>query len=104
MQLLASHNNYPPIPWFHESWLRHVIRYERIATASPRLGVGILGHELARQHMHMLPTLHSTVHLLHVFDARGSIVATRPKSLTWPLTKQEASAVEAKKPAGMDEM
>src|SRR3569833_1440935 len=89
--LLASHNRSPAISWLQEAWLGRTNRYEEIATASPRLGVGILGHELLRQHLAILPTLYTSPDILQMLGRTGPRVGSRPKPLTWPLTKKGAA-------------
>jgi len=93
-RLLASSNAYPRIPWLHEAWLATVNRYERIATASPRLGMGILNQELVQCHINKLPTLRSLADFHHVFDGHGVYLGSRPKTATWPLAKGEAMSVK----------
>ncbi|KAB5558522.1 hypothetical protein GE09DRAFT_116227 [Coniochaeta sp. 2T2.1] len=87
--LIANHNNYPTIPWLTESWLSKLVPYERIATASPRIGMGIIATGLIEHHVNLLPTLHSPADFVHVHDRYGQSTGVRPKMATWPLTKKE---------------
>ncbi|KAJ9136703.1 hypothetical protein NKR23_g9631 [Pleurostoma richardsiae] len=86
---LASHNLYPPISWLRESWLETINRYERIATASPRSGIGIVSQELLQSHANLLPTLGGSRDFVPMFNANGTYLGVRPKIATWPLSKQE---------------
>jgi len=86
---VVSHNNYPTIPWMTESWLLKLVRYERIATASPRIGMGLIGTGLIQHHVNLIPTLHSAADFLYVHDRDGRATAVRQKMATWPLSKQE---------------
>jgi hypothetical protein len=87
---MAKHNNYPAIPWMTESWLSKLVRYERFATASPRIGMGIIGTGLIQHHVNLMPTLYSAADFVYVHDRHGQAVGVRPKMATWPLSKKEA--------------
>lgn len=87
---LASHNQQSPLSWLQESWLKTVNRYERIATASPRVGVGLLGHGLLEHYSNLLPTLGGSRDFLPMFNGSGAYLGVRPKIATWPLSKEEA--------------
>lgn len=89
LELLSTRNAYPSIPWITESWLAKLVRHERIAVASPRIGMGLIGTELIQQHINLTPTLHSPGDFIHVHDERGHYLGVRPKMATWPLTKED---------------
>jgi hypothetical protein len=89
LELLSTRNTYPSIPWITESWLAKLVRHERIAVASPRIGMGLIGTELIQQHINLTPTLHSPADFIHVHDERGHYLGVRPKMATWPLTKED---------------
>jgi hypothetical protein len=72
-----------------ESWLAKLVRYERLATATPRMGMGIIGPGLMHHHVNLMPTLHSAADFAYVHDRQGRAVGVRPKVATWPLTKKE---------------
>ncbi len=103
----SNNSYYSPVPWMEEVWLATANRYERIATGSPRLGMGILGRQLVQHHINMLPTLRGAADFLPVFDhhnhhhhyygagtGAGAFRGSRPKMLTWPLTERQAMAVK----------
>ncbi|OIW33540.1 hypothetical protein CONLIGDRAFT_182211 [Coniochaeta ligniaria NRRL 30616] len=89
LSLVTNNNNYPKIPWMTESWLLRLVRYERIATASPRVGMGLIGTGLIQHHVNLIPTLHSAADFLYVHDRYGRAAGVRPKMATWPLSKKE---------------
>ncbi len=89
LSLVANDNNYTTIPWTTESWLWKLIRYERIATASPRIGMGLIGTGLIQHLVNLIPTLHSAADFLYVHDDYGRAAGVRPKMATWPLSKKE---------------
>lgn len=86
---LADHHGYPQISWMTESWLAKLVRYELIGTASPRIGMALIGTGLIDHHVNLIPTLHSAADFLYVHDSRGRTVGVRPKMATWPLSQQE---------------
>ncbi|KAH8878867.1 hypothetical protein GQ53DRAFT_623202, partial [Thozetella sp. PMI_491] len=86
---LASHNNYPRIPWLQESWFRTSNRYERIATGSPLTSIGLLSQGLVQHHINLLPTLDSVADFLAVYNEHGRYLGSRPKLTTWPPTKRD---------------
>jgi len=88
----VKHNNYPTIPWMTESWLSKLVPYERLATASPRIGMGIIGVGLIQHHVNLMPTLHSAADFVYVHDHHGRSQGVRPKMATWPLSKKEVLA------------
>lgn len=82
-------NKYPSLEWLTESWLGRVVSYERIATASPKLGVGIIGQSLLDHHINLLPHLHSLADFVSVRNDGGEHVGYRAKVRTWPLLERE---------------
>ncbi|KUI65673.1 hypothetical protein VM1G_11316 [Cytospora mali] len=82
-------NNHPSIPWLTESWLAKVVPYERIATASPRLGVGIIRQGLLDHYINLLPNITGFGDFMPVPDSSGRHLGHRVKVATWPLTKQD---------------
>lgn len=89
LSFVTKINNYPTIPWMTESWLLKLVRYESVAAASPRIGLGIIGTGLIQHHVNLIPTLHSAADFLYVYDRAGSVAGVRPKMATWPLSKKE---------------
>ncbi|KUI61907.1 hypothetical protein VP1G_11404 [Cytospora mali] len=89
VRLEDPRNNYPSIPWLTESWLAKVVPYERIATASPRLGVGIIRQGLLDHYINLLPNITGFADLMPVSDSSGQHLGHRVKVATWPLTKQD---------------
>lgn len=68
-----------------------VVPYERIAAASPRLGVGIIGQGLMEQHTNLQPTLKSPADFVSVRDNDGGHDGYRAKIRTWPLLSERQS-------------
>ncbi|ROW17833.1 hypothetical protein VPNG_00745 [Cytospora leucostoma] len=81
------------LDWFTESWLAKTVRYERIATASPRLGVGVIGLGLLGHHINVLPNITSLADFTPVRQSHGQYPGYRPKIVTWPLSEQDALKV-----------
>lgn len=93
VRLEAPRNNYPSIGWLTESWLAKVVPYERIATASPRLGVGIIGQGLLDHHINLLPNITGLQDFTPVRNSDGDQPGYRAKVVTWPMTKKDALKV-----------
>ncbi|ROV88622.1 hypothetical protein VSDG_09149 [Cytospora chrysosperma] len=93
VRLEAPRNKYPSIDWLTESWLAKVVSYERIATASPRLGVGIIGQGLLDHHINLLPNITGLQDFTPVRDSDGDQAGYRAKVVTWPMTKKDALKV-----------
>lgn len=93
IRLEDPRNNYPPIDWLTESWLAKLVPYERIATASPRLGVGIIGQGLLDHHINLLPNITGLQDFTPVRDSNGDQPGYRAKVVTWPMTKKDALKV-----------
>lgn len=83
------------LDWFTESWLAKTVRYERIATASPRLRVGIIRLGLLGYHMDVLPNGTSLADFTPVRQSHGQYLGYNPKIVTWPLSEQDALKVTA---------
>jgi len=75
--------------WLEEVWLRAINPYERIATATPRLGLAIVGYNLLQQHLEIAPSLWTAADFSPVFDDNGGCLGARLKNVTWPLTTRE---------------
>ena len=84
---LPPRNAYPAIPWLQDSWLYRLIPYEHIATASPRVGVGMIGQGLLQHHVDLLRDIDGVQNLLR----HGTCTGPRSKIATWPMSKQEAT-------------
>ncbi|CAN8096807.1 unnamed protein product [Discula destructiva] len=84
---------YPGIPWLTQSWLAKDNRYERIATASARLGVGLISQGLLEHHINLLPGRKSPADFISVRDEDGGHIGYRAKVRTWPLLKRETLEV-----------
>lgn len=78
-------NAYPVIPWLEEGWLHRLIPHEFIATASPRVGVGMIGQGLLDHHLSLIRDLDRAQNLLR----HGTCAGPKTKMATWPLSKQE---------------
>ncbi|KAK1992651.1 hypothetical protein LX36DRAFT_289089 [Colletotrichum falcatum] len=89
---LARHENNPlALSWLSEAFLHTNDRYGRIATGSPRSGVGILGLRLLEHHINLVPTMRRGA-AVPVFDHSVDsprYLGWRQKKATWPLSKQE---------------
>lgn len=70
-----------------------VVPYERIATASPRLGVGIIGQGLLDHHINLLPNITGLQDFTPVRNSDGDQPGYRAKVVTWPMTKKDALKV-----------
>jgi len=91
----STRKHYPRIPWLDEAWRFTSNRYERIATATPRLDVHVLGFELVAKQINMTPNLDSLADFVPVLSRSNSrIIGFRPKIATWPLTQKEAMRVK----------
>ncbi|KAK2050718.1 hypothetical protein LZ31DRAFT_589741 [Colletotrichum somersetense] len=90
---LARHDdNTLALSWLSEAFLHANDRYGRIATGSPRSGVGILGLRLLEHHINLVPTMRRGA-AVPVFDHSVDgprHLGWRQKIATWPLSKQEA--------------
>ncbi|KAK1986778.1 hypothetical protein LZ30DRAFT_746190 [Colletotrichum cereale] len=90
---LARHDNNPlALSWLSEAFLHANDRYGRIATGSPRSGVGILGLILLEHHINLVPNMRHGA-AVPVFDHSADSprhLGWRQKIATWPLSKQEA--------------
>ena len=82
----SSRNSYPVIPWLEEGWLHRLIPYEHMATASPRVGVGMIGQGLLDHHVSLIRDLDRVQNLLR----HGRCTGPKTKMATWPMSKQEA--------------
>lgn len=89
----APGKRFPPITWLTQQWLSTTVPYERIATASPRSGVGVIGHELLDDHINRSPNITSLADFTPVRDGAGHLLGYRAKIPTWPLSKQDALKV-----------
>lgn len=86
-------NEYPNIPWLTQSWLAKNNRYERIATASPRMGIGLISQGLLEHHIALLPGFKSAADFIPVRNEDGESAGYRAKVRTWPLLKRETIEV-----------
>ncbi|KAJ0116482.1 hypothetical protein J7T55_007462 [Diaporthe amygdali] len=86
----APRKRYPPIAWLTQRWLAKSVPYERIATASPRLGVGVIGQGLLNHHINLSPGITGIADFAPVRDIAGHHLGYRVKIATWPLSKQDA--------------
>lgn len=89
----SRRNKYPNIPWLTQSWLAKVNRYERIATAGPSMGIGLIGQGLLQHHIALLPGLKSAADFMPVRNEAGELAGYRAKVRTWPLLKRETIEV-----------
>jgi len=77
------------ISWLQEAWQLPHIRYERIATGSPLVGVAVLGQSLLQHHLDLAPARWTAADFAPVRDAAGEYLGARPKLPTWPLTRKD---------------
>lgn len=90
-----SRNGHSSLPWLTESWLAKVVRYERIATASPRLGVGVIGHSLLDHHINLLPNITGLQDFTPVVrEGNSGQLEYRVKTITWPMSKHDELKVK----------
>jgi hypothetical protein len=75
--------------WLEESWSPISMRYERIATASPTMGMAVLTREMMEMHIVQTPNVRGMVDCLPVANRHG-FIGWRQKLGTWPLSKHEA--------------
>ncbi|EPE25970.1 hypothetical protein GLAREA_01882 [Glarea lozoyensis ATCC 20868] len=75
--------------WLEESWSPISLRYERIATASPTMGMAVLTREMMEMHIVQTPNVRGMVDCLPVANRHG-FIGWRQKLGTWPLSKHEA--------------
>lgn len=90
----VSRNRYPVISWLKESWLKRVIPYERIATASPKQDAVASNEPAIAHHISSLPNLEGPSDLVLVINQDGQQVRYRMKARTWPLLKHEMLKVK----------
>lgn len=80
----------PRIAWLTQHWLSKSVPYERIATASPKLGVGVIGQSLLDHYVNLSPNITGVADFAPVRDGAGHHLGFRVKIATWPLSKQDA--------------
>lgn len=86
----APGRGFPPISWLTENWLSTSNRHERIATASPGTGIGLIAQSLLDHYINLSPGLNGVADFTPVRDGTGQYLGYRPKVATWPLSKQDA--------------
>lgn len=90
----APGRRFPPITWLTQHWLSKSVPYERIATASPRLGVGVIGQGLLDHHINLSPSITGVADFAPVRDGAGHYLGYRVKIATWPLSKKDELKVK----------
>ncbi|POS79788.1 hypothetical protein DHEL01_v201820 [Diaporthe helianthi] len=87
----APGRGFPRISWLTENWLSTSNRHERIATASPGTGTGLIPQSLLEHHINRSPGINGVADFTPVRDGTtGQYLGYRPKVATWPLSKQDA--------------